>query len=903
MEKKLVLIDAYSFLFRAFFAIKDLRKKDGTPINGVYGFTRMIINLLVDLNASHIAVVFDSGQKTFRSTIYPEYKINRPPVPEDLIPQFAMVREVVSALHLPILEKIGYEADDVIATLARQAKEQDFQVLIVSPDKDLLQLVDDNVFVFDPMKNKEIHSEDVLEKWQVEPKKILDFLALTGDTADNVPGVPNIGPKTAASLLANYESIEDLINHIDLIQPNRIRETLKNNLDKLLLSKKLVELATNIDLIKDLDDLKIRKINPVELRDFLYKMELYSIAHQVEIAFNITHEQSSYETHRFKYKKITDQKILETCIESLSKNNQIYIDLVTNLDESNNNPVYLAIIDSNKKYINLILLNSNHNDNLLYIPNSNYLSIDVVLQKLKPIFENPKIKKVSCDTKKLISILKTLDIKLDNYDDIIAASYVLNAGKFEQKLSKLIEVYLYDNFELHIENIDIFNKLLQIYEKNKELSKITNDISQFANFRIEMIFYLYKYIFELLDASEQKNIYYDIEKPLIEVLADMEYRGITIDVGVLNILSRFFQENISTIGKKIFDIAGQEFNIASPKQLGEVLFNKLQLPGKKTTSKTGNLSTNIDILESLSEKGFTIADQILEWRHLSKLKSTYSDILPKLIDKNNRVHTTYSNTAVITGRLSSSNPNLQNIPIKTEEGAKIRNAFIAKPGYKLIGADYSQIELRVLAEYAQVTKLIESFHKNEDIHLKTARTIFDTDDITSDMRRMAKIINFSIIYGSTSFGLAKRLGISNKAAQNYIDNYFNTYPEIKDYINSTLAFARDNGFVKTLFGRICHIVTDTKLEKTFAERLIINAPIQGSAADIIKIVMVELYNKLQKFDAKILLQVHDELIIEVIENQADEVLNLVKKIMENTVKLQIKLIANVKLGNNWGEIH
>lgn len=906
LDKKLVLIDGYGFLFRAFFAIKnEMRRSDGTPTNGVYGFTRMLINLLVDLNATHIGVVFDSGKKTFRHAIYDKYKANRPPVPETLIPQFPLIREVAKSLNLCVLEKEGYEADDIIATLARQGEREGYEVLVVSSDKDLTQLVSDKIFIFDALKQIKLGITEVNEKWNVKrPEQVLDILSLMGDASDNVPGVPSIGAKTATDLINEFDNIDNLINNLDKVKSEKRRNALIENLDKLKLSKLLITLDENVPLEETLDTLQVKPINPLYLRDFLNEMEFFSIAKQIEKSFHLNEffsEETTTCNSKFEYKKITAAAALNEIIKEFTK--EIFIDFITEYNDNYDEIKVIVLTESCKKNIYYIPLIKNDIYDLFIKNDENTINIEKVLEILKPIFENDSIVKIGFNIKKLIRILKAYEIQMHNYEDIGVLSYVLDNGKFSHDLSSIIEQYLSHNVELKIKNIHENNNFLQDYEKNKSLSKITSDIFTFSCFKIEMILTLYKILNDRIQDSTLLNFYNMLEKPLIEVLADIEFEGIKIDIKELNNLSQYFQNKLTAIEKDIYAITKENFNINSPKQLGEILFEKLELPyGKK--NKFHNYSTDIDILEALSEKGYEIADKILEYRHFSKLKTTYSDTLPQLIDKNHRIHTSFSNTYVITGRLSSNNPNLQNIPIKSEEGVQIRKAFIAKAGYKLIGADYSQIELRVLAEYANVKHLIELFQNGTDIHNETAKKIFPDQEITRELRGYAKAINFSIIYGTSAFGLSKRLNTNKKEAQKYMDNYFNLYPEVKEYMQKTIEFVKENHYVETLFKRKCFINMDVKaMQKSMLERLAINAPIQGTAADIIKKAMIKLYEKLQPFDAKIILQIHDELIIEVVENQAPQVAQIVKETMEQIVSFRIPLPVDVNMGDNWGEIH
>ncbi len=914
-KKKLVLVDGYSFFFRAYFAIKTIKRKtDGFPVNGIYGFTRMLMNLIIDLKSTHIAVIFDTGGKTFRHEIFPNYKANRPPVPEDMKPQFPIIREVVDVLNIKSIEKQGYEADDIIATLSKKAEAEGYEVLIISGDKDLMQLVNDNIFLYDTKESKKIGVEQVKEKWGgVEPKQLLDVLSLMGDTADNVPGVPSIGEKTAEDLVKTYGNIDNLIKNVDSIKQEKRKKTIKENMDSLLLSKKLITLCDNIDLNLDIEDLAFKNFDPSVFLDFLYKMEFNSIARDVEKTFFIEkQEKINKKSKDYSYKKITDIETLKNITDSLIKNNnKLIFDIVTENIDNYINIKTICFLDENKKNIFYICIDNKEaitDDFFAEKEKNDCLCLKNTLNVISPLFENNKISKISYNIKKQIRILKAFNINVNNYEDIGVMSYLLDNGRLEnQLLSTIIAQYLYNNVEFKIDNIEKNNFFIQQYEKGKNLKSLEiHDIFEFFCQKIEILNILYKLIYQRLEENEKlKKLYEDIEKPLIMVLADMEFEGVKIDINELNNLSEYFEENLKNIEVKIYKEAGLSFNINSPKQLGEILFEKLNYPCGKKSKKSGYYSTDMETLEDLYEKGFEIAGNILEYRHFTKLKNTYSDVLPKLIDKNNRVHTTYSNTYVITGRLSSSNPNLQNIPIRTEDGEKIRKTFIAKSGYSFIGADYSQVELRILAEYANVKKLIENFKNGLDIHTETAKKVFNTNEITPEMRRVAKAINFSIVYGTSSYGLAKRLDTSNFAAKNYMNNYFDMYPEVKDYMEKTKEFAKQNGYIKTMFNRICYIDLNgsKNQQKQFLERLAINAPIQGTGADIIKIAMIRLTERIKYFDAKIILQVHDELLIEVKNKDVEEVSKIVRNVMENIVDFKIPLPVEIKIGKNWAEVH
>lgn len=912
-KKRLILVDGYSFFFRAYFAIKSMnRKSDGMATNGIFGFTRMLINLIIDLKSTHISVVFDTGGKTFRHEIFDKYKANRPPVPDDMKVQFPYIREVTDVMNIKSIEKRGYEADDIIATLAKKAEKEGYEVWIISGDKDLMQLVDDNIFLYDTKESKKIGKTEVKEKWGVDdPRQLLDVLSLMGDKADNVPGVPSIGEKTAIELINTYGNIDNLIKNVDNIKQERRKKAIKDNIDQLKLSYKLITLVDDVDLDLTIDDLAFKNFNPNTFIDFLHKMEFNSIARTIEKEL-ITEkvEQTPAKKSKFyNYKKITDAETLKNIVEDFIKNNnRMVFDIITQSIDEYQNIKTFCFCDENKKNIYYVCINDDVIEADFFNKNyNNLLYKKDVFRIIAKLFENKGIQKISYNIKKQVRILKSFDINIENYDDVAVMSYLLDNGKFDQNLAALVEQYLYDNVEIKIDNLEKNNFFIQQYEKEKNLKNIEiTDIFDFCCVKIEILNTLFSIIKPRLEDNEKlKKLYTDVENPLIKVLADMEYTGVKIDINELNSLSEYFEGNIKNYENKIFTIVGQNFNINSPKQLGEILFDDLGLPGGKKSKKSGYYTTDVEVLENLYESGFEIAGDVLEYRHFTKLKSTYSDALPRLIDKHNRVHTTYSNTFVITGRLSSNNPNLQNIPIRTDDGEKIRKTFVAKSGYSFVGADYSQIELRILAEYADVKKLLENFNSGLDIHTETAKKVFNVNEITPEMRRIAKAINFSIVYGTTSFGLAKRLDTSNYEAKKYMENYFNMYPEVKEYMEKTKVFVKENSYVKTMFDRICHINVKGAKEpqKGFLERLAINAPIQGTGADIIKMAMVRLAEKIKDFDAKIIMQVHDELLIEVKNEEAEKIKAIVKETMENIVKFRIPLPVDIKVGNNWAEVH
>lgn len=913
---KLVLIDGYSFLFRAFFAIRNLTRSDGTPVGALYGFTRMLIKIITEIEYTHIAVVFDTGEKTFRNEMYADYKANRPPCPPDLIPQFPLVREIVKVLNIAVLEKVGYEADDLIATYTKLAEKNGLDVMVVSSDKDLMQLVDDRVQMFDGMKNEIIDIEKVKEKWGVEPKQILDLLSLMGDSADNVPGVPGIGPKTAAELINTFGSLDNLYKHLDEIKQEKRRQVLADNRDNAFLSKKLITLDENVEVPYSIDDLSFRQYDYRKLLDFLKQQEFNSMVKGLEKAFNsIDPSLLSYSTSKeekpnqeiIEYTtKITNLKELPEILEKLNSDDKLYFNILTKALDYKSDIVSITFSGSGKNVYFIEISDSND----LFNNDPNIFNSNDVLPYFRNIFANKNILKIGYDIKRQIKILQNYNIILNNFEDIEVMNYILYAGLYNSMLSTIISININSIIFSNLKNtrlsmddkIAIIEKMEREYKKD-DILEYLEEISLFILDSIKSVYHILK---NELAHSDLNEVYENVEKPMTAVLASMEIEGIKIDIKRLKSLSNEFENNANNLAKEIFTIADTEFNIGSPKQLGDVLFNKMKLKPIKKASRSGNYSTDVDTLEELASQGCEICEKILDWRHYTKLKNTYTDVMPKLADKNSRIHTTYSNTYVISGRLSSSNPNLQNIPIRTESGSKIRSAFIAKEACKLVSADYKQAELRILANYQNVVKLKEFFLAGKDIHKMTASEVFKVpeSEVSKDMRSLAKAINFSIIYGTSAYGLAKRTNTSNIEAKEYLDNYFKTYPEIKEYIDSTKDFVAKNNYVKTMFGRKINI--DVKnarpMVKGMLERLAINAPIQGTASDIVKKVMIELDKKLQTFRSKMILQIHDELVLETPEDEVLTVMNLLKNTMEDIVKWDVKMEVDVGYGDNLESI-
>ncbi|MES2677151.1 MAG: DNA polymerase I [Pseudomonadota bacterium] len=946
-KNKIALIDGYGFVFRAFHSLPPLTRADGTPVGAVYGFTNMLIKLLANLQVSHIAVVFDSGSKTFRNDMYPAYKANRPPCPPELIPQFPIVREVAEALNLAILERVGFEADDLIATVAKQASRENFEVLIVSSDKDLMQLVDGQVQMYDALKNKMIGEKEVEEKFFVKPTQVLDVLSLMGDASDNVPGVRGIGPKTAAELINQYQTLENLFEHLHEIKQEKRRQMLVEGVEKAKLSKQLITLCETVPVSDNLNDYLLQNIDGRKLMNFLEKQGFRALVSKVKKDFNVEDEvkndadlfansndpqiappQKSEPTSATnsnirqndngvwnEVKKIIISNIseLKTLLQIATENGNLIIDFA--FEQGEPKAVILSFAaDSNSLkeiFYTTIIDEKNHDSDgdLFAVKTEKTAEIGLkladLMAELTPILLDESVNKIGYKVKDLEKyLLTTYDLRLTtSFSDIALMAYVLNSSENKTDLDVLVADNLSD------ETAGDFSQNCQDLEKNKtpEAFADADKKLQFYCFKNYAIWKIYKILKQRIFTEKLNNVYYCFEKPLIKVLATIENNGIAVDEIKLKELSIYFDEQIKNLTKEIYELAGEEVNIGSPKQLAHILFEKLSLKTGKKSSKTGAFSTNSEVLEELDLEGHLIAGKILEWRHFSKLKSTYADALQSAINpKTKRIHTTFSNISTSTGRLSSNNPNLQNIPIRSEEGRKIRSAFVAAKGNKLISADYSQIELRVLADIAGIDTLKQAFLHDKDIHAITAAQVFGVDEnaVDKEMRRKAKAINFGIIYGISAFGLAKQLKIARGDAAKYIEEYFKTYPGIQKYMHKYQDLARQNGFVETIIGRKCFIPTINSKNPTLkglAERLAINAPIQGSAADIIKKAMIDfdLVLREQKLHSKMVLQVHDELLIEAPENEVEAVAALLKKTMEKAVLLDVPLKVDVKITQRW----
>ncbi len=914
MSKKIALIDGYGFVFRAYHSLPPLTRADKTPVGAVYGFVNMLIKLLASLDVTHAAVVFDSGSKTFRNEIFSDYKANRPPCPEDLKPQFPIVRQSAEALNLAILEKVGFEADDIIATIAKQSEKEGFEVLIVSSDKDLMQLVTENVLMYDAMKNRLIGISEVKEKFSVEPNKVLDVLSLMGDSSDNVSGVKGIGPKTAAELILEFGSLENIFLNLDKIKQDKRRQILTEGEESAKISKKLISLREDVELGISLEELKIQQIEPYKLLTFLEEQGFNSLVTRVKKEFNISvlddvsksKKQDSTPNINISFSKlkltqINSLEIIERLNKEAVQNGIVTIDFYQNFFTISTNrsdqlleEIFYFEAENAKN------LESNKDLNLFNFEEEKIAKNSDVfdLKILEKILLNDSIKKVFFDTKKFLKLADVI-----SFEDVALINHLLTSST-KNDLRELTDF----NFSENAEELG-FGKFFAELEKSREpdFSQEPHKKVEFFAFRNFAISQLYKIFSPKIISEKLSEAYYSYEKPLLEILSQVEKSGIKIDVEKLHNLSQEFAEKINNLSSDIYKIAGTEFNIASPKQLGEILFDKLGLDSSKKSKKTGALSTGVGVLEELEEEGHPIARKILDFRKFSKLKNTYTDALPKEINsQTGRVHTNFSTTSTITGRLSSSNPNLQNIPIKSLEGQKIRESFIAQKDHLLISADYSQIELRVIAHVAKIDNLIAAFKENKDIHKITASEVFriPENEVDDQTRSKAKAINFGIIYGISAFGLARQLDISRQDAADYIRSYLTAYPGIDSYMKKTIEEARQNGFVKTLSGRKCFISqinNKNPIIRNEAERLAINAPIQGSAADIIKKAMIRLDKRFfeEKLRSKIILQIHDELIIEAPKDEVEIVSKILKKEMEAAVNLDVPLQVDMKIGLNW----
>ena len=913
------LIDGSGYIFRAYYALPPLtRKSDGLPVGAVSGFCNMLFKLLEDSKSNdnlekptHFAVIFDSARKNFRNEIYSEYKGNRSDAPDDLIPQFEYIRKSVKAFNLPSIELINYEADDLIATYVEKILDLGAKVTIVSSDKDLMQLYKKGVRIYDPMKNKFINQEDVYNKFGVSPEKVIDVQSLAGDSTDNVPGVPGIGVKTAAELINQYGTLENLLRNASKIKQNKRRETLINNKDDAIISKKLVTLKKDVPVKNKIEEFILKSVDHDKLYTFLREMEFNRLLSSAISKYGGTNNPGTKdinknsekitEIKKKNYQLIKNEKEIEDWMKQSEEIGEFAIDTeTTSLDPHTANLVGISI--------------SNRIGNACYIPlnhvSGNNLNEKKVLSILKNYLEDESIKKIGQNIKFDFIVFYHRGITLTSMEDTMLMSYTLDAGKNRHNMDTLSEIHLGHKTIKFKDLVGTGKKQLNFSEVN------VSEAKDYAAEDADITFRLYKIFLKSLKAEKLLNIYELFEKPLIKILAEMEIKGIKLDKSSLNKLSSKFSTKIEKLEKSIFKISKKTFNIGSTKQLGEIMYNDLKIAALKKTKK-GSFATSASVLEDLAFKGYEFPKLILEWRQISKLKNTYSDALPEHINQDTkRVHTSFLLAATTTGRLASSDPNLQNIPIKSDDGKDIRKAFVSEKNHKLISADYNQVEMRILADLADVKQLKKAFLNNEDIHTLTASQVFgkEINKIDSETRRKAKAINFGIIYGISQYGLAKQINVSNNEAEEFLNSYFKKFPEIKDYMKTTVNFCRKSGYVSNIFGRKTHLtgINDKNFNvRNFQERAAINAPIQGSASEIMRLAMIRINKEIsnnKNNSLKMLLQIHDELIFEESSKETKKSTKLIKDLMLSVKdselhSFSIPLLVDVNIGENWGELH
>ena len=917
MTQKVCLIDGSGYIFRAFYGLPMMTSPSGVPVNAVFGYTNMFLRLTQNIKCDYCLVLFDAKRRNYRNEIFPDYKGTRAEIPEELIPQFPIIREATNALNLNYLEMEGYEADDLIATYARQATEKGMEVVVVSADKDLMQLIRDGVEYYDPMKDKFYGPEDVKEKFGVYPERVVDVQALAGDSIDNVPGVPGIGLKTAAQLINDFGSLEEVLNRASEIKQNKRRETLLANIDNARISLQLVTLKNDVPVEKDITAFSCRAPHLDVLHKFIDDYGFRSLKNRIEkwadercSSLPEDAQNTVFKEVEKHYELVQTEEQLKKWVERIKQKRLFAFDTET----TGFNPVFdkivgfsLATEEGIACYVPLAHV-SGHKTDLFSAPADNeirQLDFATVKKHLAPLFADKAILKIGHNIKFDMHFFAQVigeNAVFAPVEDTAVISYVLDSSTHGHGMDELAEIFLQYQ-TIKYEEVCGSGRDKITFDK-VELNKALDYAAEDADVTLR----LYNVLKPRLFAEKLLNVYESFDRPLIPVLKDMEQQGIMVDAQALHRLSTDFEGRMRILETEIYNLAGEEFNLSSPKQIGEILFGKMGLKGKKTPG--GAWQTGADVLEQLAEDGCELAQKILDWRALAKLKSTYSDALLELLDKNSRVHTTFSQIVANTGRLASSNPNLQNIPIRTEEGKKIRECFIARPGCKIISSDYSQVELRLLAAVADVKALKNAFAAGIDIHAATASHVFGIpyDKVDANTRRHAKAINFGIVYGISAYGLARQIGVAPEDAKAYIDAYFREMPEIKKYMDDTIAFARANDYVLTPFGRRCSIMGINDKNKRLAanaERAAINAPIQGGAADIIKLAMNRIPDELKKhgLKTKMLLQVHDELVFEAPENEVEEASKIIKAIMEGVVNLSVPFVAEVGVGDNWTQAH
>lgn len=880
----LYLIDGNSYVYRAYYAIKSLTNSKGFPTNAIFGFTNMLLKIIKDKKPEGLVVSFDSPELTERHRIFKDYKAQRPETPSDLVQQLPHIRRMISAFNISIFEVPGYEADDLIGTVAKRAGKEGAKVFIVTADKDMLQLVDENIKIYDPMKDRVLDKDYVKEKFGVGPERVTEFMALTGDAVDNIPGIKGVGEKTAKDLLLSFETLDELLEHPERIKKERLRTMVSENRDIVRLSRKLATLDTAVPLDIDLKEFGLGEPDWLSLLQLFREFEFTSLMKLIP----------STETDKREHETINSIGRLKEFVSSIKD------EIAFDTEATGRNPLTDSLVG---------LALCNEEERAFYVPVAHSVSLEDpgeqigkkdMINILLPIFEDKGISKIGHNLKYDIMILGQDGVNISGklFDTMIAA-YLLNPNKPNHSLDEVSFEYLSKRKK----------SFMEVLKKRESFADVTiEEATAYASEDAALAFELKGILFRKLMENGLEDIYFDIEMPLIEVLIDMEKAGIRIDAGILNNLSKELSVEIDSIQKRIFFLAGEEFNINSPKQLAKILFQSLGLnPTKKT--KTG-FSTGMEVLEELAEV-HELPREVLNYRSLSKLKTTYLDVLPAIINtQTGRIHTSFNQTITATGRLSSSDPNLQNIPIRGEWGRRIREAFIAEEGKLLLSADYSQVELRILAHLSQDKGLIDAFNMDLDIHTRTASELYGVplDKVSSDMRRTAKTVNFGVIYGISAFGLSETLNIERKDADKYIRQYFERHPGVKEYTEKVLSEAKESGYVCTLLGRkrpVPELKNPNRNIRQQGERLAVNSPIQGTAADIIKIAMINIQNRFRResVSARMILQVHDELLFELPVSELDIVKIIVKEEMEGAVKLSVPVKVEMGSGKNWAEAH
>lgn len=916
MPKKVCLIDGSGYIFRAFYALPPLSTPSGTPVNAVLGFMNMFMRLTAKIGCDYCLVLFDAKRKNFRNEIFPDYKGTRKEIPEELIPQFPIIHKAVEVLNLNHLEMEGYEADDLIATYARKAREEDDEVVVVSADKDLMQLIRDGVEFYDSMKDKFFTPEDVKEKFGVYPDKVVDVQALAGDSTDNVPGVAGIGLKTAAELINQFGSLDEVLARAAEIKQNKRRETLLTNIENAEISRRLVKLKDDVPVEHELSEYVCKAPDKDKVMAFVDEYYLNSLRPRAEkwVSEQCARCGERVETRSQEvvkhYELVQDEAALKRWADKILQAGKFALDTeTTGLDPFKDKIVgfSLAVGAGEACYVPLAHGAAQNSPDLFGAAEHSdikQISTAVAAKYLKPLLADKSVLKIGHNIKFDMHFLSQIigeEAEFFPIEDTAVLSYVLDSSSHGHGMDELAELML-DYTTVKYEEVCGNGKNKITFDK-VPLDKALNYAAEDADITLR----LYEVLKARLIKEKQINVYETFDRPLIGILKRMEDNGIMLDTTALMRLNTDFDAQLKILEQQIYQLAGEEFNLGSPKQIGEILYVKMGLKGKKNAS--GSFQTGADVLEELAEE-HELPAKILEWRGFAKLKSTYTSALLNQMDAKNRVHTTFSQTVVNTGRLASSNPNLQNIPVRTEAGRKIRECFVAPKGCKLVSADYSQVELRLLAAVADVKALKEAFRHGVDVHASTASRVFGVPlaEVDANMRRHAKAINFGIVYGISQYGLARQIDTTPDVAKRYIDSYFATMPEIKEYMAKTIDFAHKNGYVITPYGRKCSVqgINDkNKRLVSFAERAAINAPIQGGASDIIKLAMQKVFNALYEggYKTRMLLQVHDELIFEVPENELEEVTTLIKNGMESVVSFDIPFVAEVGVGDNWGEAH